>query len=285
MKRLLLFLMATVLSGSLFGQCADTANIYTFSYGGKVYEVIMEEMNWADAAACAVERGGQLVSIESEAEQAAIWDAIINGAGISPTYTTIANGGGIAYVWIGATDQATEGEWLWDGNNDGTGVHFWTGEGANGAGTGAPVGGAYHNWGGKSTGTPNEPDNFGAGQHHGAIALTGWPAGTTMLGIAGEWNDIIGSSLLYFVVEKDSGFVGVSAPPKEPTIECWPNPAHEVLYFSDLCELVEVYTYCGRLVGQHHQVLSIPVNDLRAGIYFVRLINNDQAVTRKIVVQ
>ena len=280
MKRYLLFLITVALTGSLYGQCADTANIYTFTFGGKVYEVVMENMSWADAAACAVERNGQLVSIESEAEQAAIWDAIINGAGISPTYTAIANGGGIAYVWIGATDQLTEGTWIWDGNNDGTGVNFWTGQGA----AGAPVAGAYHNWGGKSTGTVNEPDNFGAGQHHGAIGLTGWPAGTTMLGIAGEWNDIIGSSLLYFVIEKP-GSIGINTLPQTPAIECWPNPAKEMLYLSDLCEVAEVYTHSGQLLQQHHHVKAIPVNELPAGIYFVRLINNDQAVTRKVVVQ
>ncbi len=279
MRRYLLLLMAVVFTGSLYGQCADTANIYTFTFGGKVYEVIMEQMNWADAAACAVERGGVLVSIESEAEQAAIWDAIINGAGISPTYTAIANGGGIAYIWIGATDQQTEGTWIWDGNNDGTGVNFWTGQGASGA----PIAGAYHNWGGKSTGTVNEPDNFGNGQHHGAIGLTGWPAGTTMLGIAGEWNDIIGSSLLYFVVKKDP--IGINSATENHSIECWPNPAREMLYFSSLCEVAEVYTLCGRLLQQHHQVQSIPVNELATGIYFVRLIHNDQVVTKKIVVQ
>jgi len=281
MKRLLLFLMAAALSGALYGQCADTANIYTFTFGGKVYEVVMEKMNWADAAACAVERNGQLVSIESEAEQAAIWDAILNGAGISPTYTTIANGGGIAYVWIGATDQQTEGTWLWDGNNDGSGVNFWTGQGA----AGAPVGGAYHNWGGKSSGTVNEPDNFGNGQHHGAIGLTGWPSGTTMLGIAGEWNDIIGSSLLYFVIEKDSGSIGMQHPPQSPAIGCWPNPVTEVLFLSDICQVAELYTLCGRMMQRHHQVNEIPVGDLASGIYFVRLISNNHAVTRKIVVQ
>jgi hypothetical protein len=281
MKRLLPFLMAVVMSGALHGQCADTANIYTFTYGGKVYEVVMEKMNWADAAACAVERDGQLVAIDSEAEQAAIWDAIINGAGISPTYTTINNGGGIAYVWIGATDQQTEGTWIWDGNNSGTGVNFWTGQGA----AGAPVAGAYHNWGGKSTGTVNEPDNFGAGQHHGAIGLTGWPAGTTMLGSAGEWNDIIGSSLLYFVVEKDTGSIGVNTTPQTPAIECWPNPAKEVLYMSEVCNVIEVYTLCGRMVLRNHHVKEILLGELPAGIYFVRLEAGNQTVVRRIVVQ
>ena len=284
MRKLLPFVLLFALHMNLFSQCADSANVYTFTYGGKVYEVIRQTMTWADAAACAVERGGYLVEVNDEAEQAAVYDAIINGAAVSPTYTTIANGGGIAYVWIGATDQQAEGTWLWDGNNDNTGINFWTGQGSNGAGDGAPVGGAYHNWGGKSTGVVKEPDNFGGGQHHAAIALSGWPSGTTMLGIAGEWNDIIGSSLLYFVVEKDSGTIGMNAVPELRTIECWPNPARGKLFFSEECSLVEVYSICGRLLRQYFNTREIPTDDLAPNIYFIRMTAGERVVTRRIVV-
>ncbi len=88
-------------------------------------------------------------------------------------------------------------------------MHFWTRQGSNGAGNGSAVNGAYNNCGGSSTGIPKEPDNFGSSQHHAAIGLTGWLSGKTMLGVAGEWNDIIGSSSLYFVIEFNSG-VGVN---------------------------------------------------------------------------
>ena len=90
-------------------------------------------------------------------------------------------GGGIAYVWIGATDQQTEGTWLWDGNNDNTGGNFWIGQGTNGSGNGAAVGGAFFYWGGTSTGTPNEPDDYANAQDHAAIGLAGWPSGTNLL--------------------------------------------------------------------------------------------------------
>jgi hypothetical protein len=41
-------------------------------------------------------------------------------------------------AWIGATDAASEGQWLWVGDA----APFWIGSGA----TGAPNGGAYTNW-------------------------------------------------------------------------------------------------------------------------------------------
>lgn len=277
-------LLVLALNTPLWSQCADTANVYTFTYAGKTYEVVRQVMNWADAAACAVERGGYLAEINDAAEQAAIYDAIINGAGVSPTYTSISNGGGIAYVWIGATDQQTEGTWLWDGNNDNTGINFWTGEGSNGAGTGAAVGGAYINWGGTSTGVVKEPDNFGAGQHHAAIALNGWPSGTTMLGIAGEWNDIIGSSLLYFVIEKDSGSIGMSTHPGVRTLDSWPNPVTDNLYLSEECSLIEVFSTSGKLLAQYTNTQTIPLGELGKNLYIIRIFHNNTVLTRRVVV-
>ena len=97
---------------------------------------------FSDAAAYAVERGGYLVEINSLEEQNTVFDAIINGAVVSPNYITISNGGGIAYVWIGATDNFAEGTWLWDGdyNNvdediDGDGVLNEDDETPNGIGS------------------------------------------------------------------------------------------------------------------------------------------------------
>jgi hypothetical protein len=97
-----------------------------------------------------------------------------------------------------------EGTWLWDVNNDGTGVHFWNGQGANGSGNGTVVSGKYTNWGGTSKGTFQEPDDYNNDQDAAAIGLAGWPNGTTNLGIAGEWNDIISTSSIYYIVEYDT---------------------------------------------------------------------------------
>ena len=275
----LLLIFTWAFTCDVFTQCASQTNIYTFTYARKNYEVVKEMKNWSTAAACAFERGGYLVEINDVNEQNAVYDAIINGAGVSPTYTSVPNGGGIAYVWIGATDQANEGTWLWDGNNDGSGLHFWTGQGANGSGNGTPVGGAYNNWGGTSTGLPKEPDNYGAGQDHAAIGLAGWPSGTTLLGIAGEWNDIIGSSLLYFVVEKETG-VGVNKGNPSNEIRVYPNPAGDVLLVEGILPSVTlsyaIYDNYGKIMADQVGCNNpeIRLETLPQGLYVIRITND-----------
>lgn len=230
MKNPAIFVVTTLLlvpsSFCLAQSCADPANIYAFNYNLSSYEVVKEMKSWVDAAACAVERGGYLVQINNQGEQDAIYDAIVNGAGVPVNYTVVPDGGGIAYVWIGATDKVTEGEWLWDGNDDGIGVNFWNGEGAAGNGGGSAAGGAFINWGGKSTGVIKEPDDFGSGQDAAAIALDGWPSGSGSLGIAGEWNDISLTNSLFFVIEIDHTSVIEKA--KDP-LKIFPNPAFDLL--------------------------------------------------------
>ncbi len=187
-----------------FSQCVAEENVYSFTYMDKDYEVVQELKSWSEAASCAIERGGYLVEIDSQAEQDTIYGAIIHGAEIPVDYTTVADGGGIAYVWIGASDQHTEGAWLWDGDGDNSGIGFWNGQGFAGLNNGVPVDDLYNNWGGSSTGTPNEPDDFGDGQDGAAIGLAKWPAGINFtLGIASEWNDISSDNSLYFVIEFD----------------------------------------------------------------------------------
>lgn len=275
-KYLTLIFAILVLHLQTIAQCADQSNIYSFTYGGKSYEVVKEKKTWIDAAACAIERGGYLIEINDINEQDAIYDSIINGAGVSPTYTSITNGGGIAYVWIGATDQQNEGTWLWDGNNDSTGTHFWTGQGANGSGNGVAVGGCYNNWGGTSTGTPKEPDNYGVGQNHAAIGLAGWPSGTTMLGIAGEWNDIIGSSLLYFIIEYEPG-AGTDDRMIHHDLLIYPNPTKSILNIEGgviIDTHFSIYDPIGRniingtLQSDNNRV---DIEALTPGFYFLRI--------------
>jgi hypothetical protein len=148
---------------------------------------VKENKTWTDAAACAVERGGILAEINDQMEQDAVYDEALNNAGISPSNTVAPDGGGASYLWIGGNDLSTEGEWTWDGDNDGTGVQFW-----QGTSSGSPVGGLYNNWG-------NEPDDFGIGQDGLGLAITDWPLGTS-----GQWNDVNDANDLYFIIEYSS---------------------------------------------------------------------------------
>jgi hypothetical protein len=184
--------------------CHGSDTTYSFSYNGKNYQVVKIKKTWQDAALYATEKGGHLVEINDAGEQTAVYNAIVNGAKIDSFYTIVDDGGGIGYVWIGATDKHKEGTWYWDGNNTGKGQNFWNGEGAHGKGNGTAVNGAYVNWGGKSTGNSNEPDNYKGIQNVAAIGLADWPKGSGSLGHAGEWNDINENSQLYFVIEYDN---------------------------------------------------------------------------------
>ncbi len=194
MKKVSLLVVVVLVANLIFAQN------HNFSFNGTDYVIVKEMQNWSEAATWATDNDGYLAEINSVEEQTAIWNEVI--ANVPVDYTTVGTGGDIAYVWIGATDQETEGTWLWDGNNDNTGENFWNGQGAAGANDGSAVNGAYINWGGTSTGTPNEPDNFFMAQHAAGIGMDAWPFGSGGThGIAGEWNDIEASNDLYFIVE------------------------------------------------------------------------------------
>ncbi|PLW96649.1 MAG: hypothetical protein C0593_10915 [Marinilabiliales bacterium] len=82
-------------------------------------------------------------------------------------------------TWIGASDAASEGVWIWD-NGPEKGTQFW-----QGLGTGYVVGGEYNNW------ASGEPNNVGAGGEHYAHLYA-----------AGEWNDLPNSAgVNYYLVE------------------------------------------------------------------------------------
>ena len=165
--------------------CVSTDDIYAFTYEGKNYEVVRQHRTWLEAAACALERGGYLAEINSEEENTAIFNEVLNNASIDLGMTIAPDGGGASYVWIGGNDLETEGAWVWDGNNDGTSTQFWEGDF-----NGTAVGGLYNNWG-------DEPDDF-EGQDGLGLALTDWP-----FGVAGQWNDVDDGNTIYYVIEYD----------------------------------------------------------------------------------
>ncbi len=274
-KRYLLSIIVAILCPTLVraAGCADTTNIYKFRYNGKRYEIVKAMKNWDAAAACAVERGGYLAQINSQAEQDSIYFAITTSAAIPTNYTVVADGGGIAYVWIGATDKHTEGTWLWDGNNDNVGANFWNGQGTAGAGGGSAVSGAYNHWGGSTSGVANEPDNYAGSQNAAGIALASWPLGSSSpLGIGGEWNDINLTNQLYYVIEYDNAteIENLSKTDSEIDVVLYPNPAHNMLRISvgqtNPIDKVSVYEPSGKQMISSSNT-SINIEALPNGLY------------------
>ena len=259
LKITLLSLMLMIGAKSSIGQCASAANIYSFTFNGIDYEVVKENKTWADAAACAVERGGKLAEVDSGFEQDGLYNGIVNNAGINNSSTVAPDGGGASYVWIGGNDLATEGEWIWDGANTGSGAQFW-----QGTASGSAVGGLFNNWG-------NEPDDFGTGQDGLGFAITDWP-----LGITGQWNDVNDQNTLYYVIEYPST-AGIKE--IDMGIEIYPNPVENTISLlntenSKFSQLA-VTSLSGEIVLRFDTNNEMPntldVSSLHSGFYFLEV--------------
>lgn len=251
------------------GQCPDDATkLYSFDYNGHTYEVIKENKSWTAAAACAKDRGGYLAHIDSAEENTEIFNQLSNNAGITLSDTSTANAGGASYVWIGGNDITTEGTWIWDGDNEGASTQFWSG----GAG-GDKVGGLYNNWG-SAFGFQNEPDNSGGNQDGLAIGLNKWPQTTGGLGEAGQWNDILTTEILYYIVEHDQL---LNTPKVAPLEDAHVYIRHDFLYVeanNKPLAAISMYAVTGQKVfsaiGAAAQT-PVPVASLQRGVYVVKL--------------
>ena len=280
---------AAVLEVEMCSSCADEANIYEFTFNNATYELVKEAKTWSEAADCAVQRGGKLVEINNQAEQDAVYNAILD-ASVPVNYTTVICGGGIAYVWTGATDSNTEGTWLWDGDNDNVGVNFYIGQGTAGDGDGQVENNAYVNWG---TIAGSEPDNFSyAGycdndQDAVGIALDSWPHGN-----AGEWNDIQNDEMLYYIIEYTT--VGINTI-SEQDINVYPNPVKDFVNISVLAGVdyeleVEILSVNGiKLLQQTETAYSgennfkFDISSLDSGIYVVKIKYESGTLIKRIV--
>jgi len=263
------------------------ATDYSFTIGSKQYKIITTMKTWEDAAAWAAQDGGHLVEINSQAEQDGVW-AAFQSSGISTTYTVVNDGGGIAYIWIGATDKNIEGTWIWDGNNDGQGSNFYTGQGSWGADNGSSVNGAFYNWGGtNTTDGNNEPDDYGSSQDAAAIGLDAWPA-AGMGNIAGEWNDIDKSNTLYFIVEYEStGFNDINNMKSDFNI--FQNENNINITSDAVIKDLAIFNTEGKNVYSSYNINSsyyAVSTNFSTGIYFIRSTFNNNAIkTKKIFIK
>lgn len=135
---------------------------------GHYYELITANLTWSEAKAAAEASlfaglAGYLVSITSAEEQAFL-NVSVNPSSVQ--------------AWIGATDEAVEGSYVWSGGpEDGDAL-------------------GYTNW------SVGEPNNFGGEDY-----AIGWWSGD-------RWNDLPGNSRASYIVE----YSGTSAVPIPATL-------------------------------------------------------------------
>ncbi len=149
-----------------------------FGANGHLYQYIAGSYTWSQAKTAAEGRmaynsHGYLATITSSTENDFV-------------YTRISGDG-----WLGATDEALEGTWLWATGPEATQA-FYTGVGGAG---GAPVSGRYNSW------ASGEPNDYGTGEDCGYMYASQ----------SGEWNDFPCSVSQGYVVE-------FGAPSDMPTI-------------------------------------------------------------------
>ena len=273
MTKLTLFVAALLVSSQINAQCGPTPNVVTFSYDGHDYELIQETLSWEDAAICAVSRGGYLAEINSQQEHDSVYQWLSSDPSIDPSGTIDVFGA--SSIWLGGTDKNTEGDWMWDGNDDAVGTSFWLG-----TSTGSPVGGAFSAWGV----SPPEPDNSGGDQNWLTWRLTG---NNTSL-----WNDLHAPSSLYFLVEKDISSASISETVNADLLSIYPVPSSDKINLAsnsnELIEQVDVFTLSGQLVTtnlfENSKNVTLDLSKLDAGQYLLNIyLSNDQIIKKTIV--
>jgi len=157
------------------------------------YVVDLTPRTWASAKANAESISVSLANKSTGRASLAIIDSAEEQAALAPQVLSLAkastssaqDGGGARYIWLGGSDVAVEGKWVWV--------------------NGTPL--VYANWGTGSmwegSGQSREPDNY-SNQDALAMGLQTWPAGSPSnngLGNAGQWNDIQDSNAMPSLIE------------------------------------------------------------------------------------
>jgi len=176
-----------------------------FEFGGHTYKIISEPATWEEAASAAAEmslagKPGYLARIDSAEENDAVLGALLANLTEEQLLESVANDGSdTAFIWLGGSDIAVEGRWIWSNN----GEQFWQGDY-----NGTPVDDRFTNWG-------VQPDSATAAEDALGMSMADWPAPFFDLGSSGEWNDLNTNNRLFFVVEFE-GLSDLGAAIEEP---------------------------------------------------------------------
>jgi len=131
-------------------------------FGDTPYQVCTDAaVSWTDAVSgCDADPGYILVAISGELENDFVYTAVGSAMGASPG----------TYVWLGGTDEGTEGSWRWHNGEP------WV----------------FQNWA-PDTGFGAEPNNSGGVEHYLEMGRTA----------NSQWNDVAATSRNFYVCEFD----------------------------------------------------------------------------------
>ncbi len=270
-KNILLLAVLIMSCNNSIAQCADAANIYSFEYNGHFYEVVKENKSWTDASSCAVSRNGYLAEINDDAEQNAVLNELAFNAGITPSNTP--NPWDMPSIWLGGSDAVTEGNWIWDGDNDGIGPQFWSG-GPDGNGS------LYSNWGTM----PAQPDNYSNNQDHLTIII-GPPVNYSL------WNDLSSTTGLYYLIEHNT-IVSIQNSELKTNISIYPNPFKNFITVyngtSVAIDRIDIFNLMGQKIKtfNRNEIINneINVSSLDNGSYILKVhFDNGELISKKIV--
>lgn len=265
--------------------CYTASNTISFTHGTHSYKIIKELKNWSNAVTCAVSDGGYLVTVNDSLENAVIFNHLMSSS-IPLNYHPVNDGGGASYVWIGASDEATEGYWHFrDFTGLSDGYLFWYGEGQVGNDNGFASWGTYNNWG-SFNGIFIEPDNYLNNQDAAAIGLTGWPYGVNSYGSAGQWNDINKVNTLFYIIEYDTQATGLLDNDKKNSVVLYPNPTKDLITIETNLLIKEIKLICadGKIIKPKYFNRVMDISNLSNGIYMLDITTLDnQMIKQKII--
>jgi Lectin C-type domain len=187
-------------------------------------------------------------------------------------------------AWLGASDEAVEGEWRWVTGPE-AGTQFWQGNF-----TGSVTGGSYANW------LSGEPNNAGPGNGDDYMLALG---SNTLPNSVGNWYDEVPTAIVGgfaangYLVDYGAGFVNLSTllltvnaagPGPGPDPDPGPGPGPGPIFLPPVTK-DEIFNFkqfaaVGKFAGSAVAYTPFVVNELSIDLFFdeVRYIRNNQDI-------